>query len=110
MPVMWSRRCPIMRGVKPRLTKARSRLCCGGSMLIIITRIRSTAGSLHSRNAAVRGTEEKMPGCRITPVTSACLVTAQKPGHPGPPPSACQKTGACSRSQANCSCGAPPRA
>ncbi len=70
-------------------------------MLIIISRIRSTATSGHSLNTAVRRAEEKTSGWRVTYVTSSCLVTAQNPGQPGPPPSACQNTGACSRSQAN---------
>ena len=56
----------MIRGVNPRLTKARCRVCCGGSMLIIISRSRSTARSDHSLNTAVRRAEEKISGCRVT--------------------------------------------
>ena len=92
---------PIIRGVNPRLTKLRCRVCCGGSMLSIISRCISIWSSSGSANSTSRSREEKISGCRETCPMSACRVTAQNPGHPGAPPSSCQYTGACSRSQAN---------
>ena len=50
------------------------------------------------------GTDEKVAESRPTAVTSACRVTAKKPGPSG---SACQCTGSCSRSHWNCAWGWP---
>src|ERR1022692_204637 len=100
---------PITRGVNPRFTKPRCRVCRGGSMLIIARRWNSMAASELSPNVARRRLDEKASGFLDTYSISGRRVTAQKPGHPGAPPSACQNTGACSRSQRNASCGGPPR-
>ena len=100
---------PIIRGVNPRFTKLRCLVCCGGSMLSIIRRCMSISASGASPNSTSRRCDEKISGCREMCPMSACLVTAQNPGHPGAPPSGCQYTGACRRSQVNWSCGAPPR-
>ena len=99
----------IIRGVNPRFTKLRCLVCCGGSMFSIISRCISISDSGVSANSTSRRLDEKISGCREMWPMSACLVTAQNPGHSGSPPSACQCTGSLLRSQANWSCGAPPR-
>ena len=45
---------PIIRGVNPRLTKLRCRVCCGGSMFSIISRCMSIWSSGVSLNSASR--------------------------------------------------------
>jgi hypothetical protein len=81
---------PIMRGVNPRFTKLRCLVCCGGSMLSIISRCISICDSSGSDSCTSRRLEEKISGCREMCPMSACLVTAQNPGHAGSPPYACQ--------------------
>lgn len=70
----------IERGVKPRCTIWRTRVCSGGSMLSMISRWASIASRLIDwlkRITAVLVCEEKSSGCVETYLTSAWRVTAQ---------------------------------
>ncbi len=89
------------RGVKSRLTIARSALWGGGSMSSIDLRASSSSGPRSSSEVPPRS-EEKVRQSLATAVMSACLVIAQKPR---PSRSACQWTGSSRRSTANISCG-----
>lgn len=73
---------PIVRGVKPRLTSERRRVCSGGSWLSIISRCIARCGSSISSNRASRLEEENRSECREMCTTSWWVVTAQKPGSP----------------------------
>ncbi len=75
-----SSRARIARGVKPRCTIWRTRVCSGGSMLSRISRWASIASrSMCSlkRMIAVLVVDENNSGCVDTYLTSACRVTAQ---------------------------------
>lgn len=68
------------RGVKPRCTIWRTRVCSGGSMLSMIsfwTSIWSRPIVSLKRMTAVLRLEENNSGCVDTYLTSACRVTAQ---------------------------------
>ena len=70
----------MARGVKPRWTICRTRVCSGGSMFSRISRWASIASrSMCSlkRMIAVLRVEENNSGCVETYLTSACRVTAQ---------------------------------
>jgi len=70
----------IARGVKPRWTIWRSRVCSGGSMLSMISfwlSIPSCWICGLKRITAVFRVEEKVSGWTETSLTSACRVTAQ---------------------------------
>lgn len=70
----------IARGVKPRCTICRTRVCSGGSMLSMISRcisIVSRGMCSWKRMTAVLRNEENNSGCVDTYLTSAWRVTAQ---------------------------------
>jgi len=70
-------------------------------MFSIISRCIAACGSGTSPKTTRRRADENSSGCLDANATSSCLVTAQNPGQPSPPPSACQYAGACRRSQEN---------
>jgi hypothetical protein len=80
---MSSTSLPIIRGVKPRDTSRRYRLCLGGSMLRIVRRSWDSAISSWSGMNVPPTSELNVALSWLTARTSACLVTAQNPGPSG---------------------------
>ena len=66
----------ITFGVNPRATRFRSRVCCGGSWLSIM----SSVPSCWSSSSAPPRADENVFTSRSIAMTSAYLVTTQKPG------------------------------
>ena len=99
------------RGVKPRLTSARSRWCFGSSVWLSITpAVRSSLIAVPPRSRMPPRSDENVAASRSTVLTSAWRVTTQKPSPSGVRAvGSCQETGSWSRSQRNRSCGNPPR-
>ncbi|CAO0835030.1 hypothetical protein SMICM17S_05424 [Streptomyces microflavus] len=99
------------RGVKPRWTIWRTRVCSGGSMLSMMsfwTSIWSRLIVSLKRMTAVLVFEENNSGCVETYLTSAWRVTAQYPESPKPEMLVGwvhHQTGAVCRIRANSGCG-----
>ncbi len=109
--VSTSRRFAIALGVKPRDTMPRSLVCCGGSMLSMMSRCSPSDSSVTPcawRMIAVFSSLEYTSLLRETSSTSACLVTTQYPSSSKPEaPRGCafHHTGIVRRSSANSSVG-----
>ncbi len=98
---MWGSIPLITFGVKPRVTRFRRRVCCGGSWLSII----SSVPSPWSSSSAPPRADEKVFVSRSMSMTSWYLVHTQNPG--GEKSLSCQYTGCSLRSRVKYSCGTP---
>ncbi len=75
-----SRRLPIARGVKPREMMLRSLVCCGGSILSMISRCIARLSSVCSSPSLMIAVFSQLPNRSLfleISTTSACLVTTQ---------------------------------